>query len=136
MAQSTPFVLLDDARAQGAAPAHLFENPRQIFVARRAAEVAQVLEAADKARRESGGTLAGYIAYEAGLAMEQRLFPLADQRCGAAGPLVWLALFDGAREIAAADIPAWLDARADVRANGEASLGPLVSVCPWVICRL
>src|SRR3546814_6777742 len=36
---------------------------------------------------------------EAGLALEQRLLPLADARSGAAGPLVWLGLFDAAREI-------------------------------------
>src|SRR3546814_2355274 len=76
-----------------------------------------------KSRRETGGTLAGYVAYEAGLALEQRLFPLADQRSGATGPLVWLGLFEGAREIAAEEVSAWLDARAG---NGEASLGPLV----------
>lgn len=123
MADPKPFVLLDDARADGAASAHLFENPNRIFVARRADEVIEVLEAADKARRETGGTLAGYVAYEAGLALEQRLFPLADQRSGATGPLVWLGLFEGAREIAAEDVSAWLDARAG---NGEASLGPLM----------
>src|SRR3546814_4532839 len=58
-----------------------------LFVARRASEVAEVLEAADKARRETGGTLAGYIAYEAGLALEQRLFPLANQCSGAMGQI-------------------------------------------------
>lgn len=127
MVQTKPFVLLDDARAEGAAAAHLFENPVRIFVARRAEEVTEVLEAADKARRETGGMLAGYIAYEAGLALEQRLYPLADQRSGAMGPLVWLGLFEGASEIAAADVPAWLEARTDARAGGgEASLGPLV----------
>src|SRR3546814_12159372 len=94
----------------------------RIFVARRASEVIEVLEAADKARRETGGTLAGYVAYEAGLALEQRLFPLADQRSGATGPLVWLGLFEGAREIAAEEVSAWLDARAG---KGGASLGPM-----------
>ena len=29
----TPFVLLDDARAQGASDAQVFENPREVFVA-------------------------------------------------------------------------------------------------------
>ncbi|MFA9201051.1 MAG: aminodeoxychorismate synthase component I, partial [Cypionkella sp.] len=67
------------------------------------------------------GTLAGYIAYEAGLALEDRLAPLADARAGAAGPLVWLGLFDRGRTIAAADVPGWLAERA----GGAASLGPL-----------
>src|SRR3546814_19243822 len=96
----------------------------RIFVARRADEVIEVLEAADKARRESGGTLAGYIAYEAGLGLEQRLFPLADQRSGAMGPLVWPGRFGGARALAAAGVPAWLDARAG---TGGACRGPAVA---------
>lgn len=121
MPQHSPFILLDDARSDGAAPAHLFENPNQIFVAHRAKDVAAVLAAADNARQESGGTLAGYIAYEAGLALEPRLAALADKRSGAAGPLVWLALFDKAQEIAACDVPQWLA----MRAPGEASIGPM-----------
>jgi len=42
MAAAKPFVLLDDARTQGASDAQLFENPRQVFVARRPEEVAAV----------------------------------------------------------------------------------------------
>jgi len=120
MATRAPFVLLDDARAEGAADAHLFENPREVFVARRAAEVAEVLARAEVARAE-GGTLAGYIAYEAGLALEPKLMPLAQARAGAAGPLVWLGLFDEARVIPASEVPAWLAENG----AGEASLGPL-----------
>ena len=92
MAKPKPFILLDDARHDGAAPAHLFEDPKKVFAATRAENVAEVLEQADKARKESGGVLAGYIAYEAGLALEARLAPLADSRSGAMGPLVWLGL--------------------------------------------
>ncbi len=125
MAGRPPFVLLDDARAPthsgGAADAHLFENPVQVFVAHRPDEVAQVLAAADAARDE-GGTLAGYIAYEAGLALEAKLAPLAAARTGAGGPLVWLGLFDAPEVILAGDVPAWLAERA----GGHASLGPLV----------
>ena len=88
MAGRAPFVLLDDARGDGAADAHVFENPVQIFVARRPAEVAEVLAAADAAR-SSGGTLAGYIAYEAGLALEGKLAPLAASRTGAAAASTW-----------------------------------------------
>lgn len=120
MATRAPFVLLDDARAEGAADAHLFENPREVFVARRPAEVAEVLARAEFARAD-GGTLAGYIAYEAGLALEPKLAPLAEARSGAAGPLVWLGLFDAEQVIPAADVPAWLAEQT----RGEASLGPL-----------
>ena len=34
MAETKPFVLLDDARAEGASDAQLYENPREVFVAR------------------------------------------------------------------------------------------------------
>ena len=118
----TPFVLLDDARAEGASDAQLFENPREIFVARRPEEVLAVLEAADAARQRTGGTLAGYLAYEAGLALEPKLAPLAAQRSGAGGPLVWFALFDAASTIPAAEVPQWLAQRAG---TGPASIGPL-----------
>ncbi len=122
MGQNTPFILLDDARAEGAAPAHLYQGPSQIFVARRGDEVLATLEAADVARSECGGHLAGYLAYEAGLALEPKLMALADARSGAAGPLVWLGLFDGVEEMPASDVPRWLQQRA----QGSASIGPLV----------
>ena len=120
MAERHPFVLLDDAREHGAADALLFENPRQVFVAHRPDQVADVLCAADQARK-SGGELAGFIAYEAGLALEDRLRPLAHARSGAAGPLVWLGLFDAPTRIAAADMPDWLA----THAQGPGSVGPL-----------
>ena len=120
MAERHPFVLLDDAREHGAADALLFENPRQVFVAHRPDQVADVLSAAEQARK-SGGELAGFIAYEAGLALEDRLRALAHARSGAAGPLVWLGLFDAPTRIAAADMPEWLAAHA----QGPGSVGPL-----------
>ncbi|MXO75591.1 aminodeoxychorismate synthase component I [Altererythrobacter aerius] len=121
MAGRAPFVLLDDARGEGAADAHLFENPQQVFVARTPQDVAAVLAEADAARA-GGGTLAGFIAYEAGLALEPRLAPLAEARTGAGGPLVWLGLFEEASILPAADVPAWLGESG----GGPASLGPLV----------
>ena len=120
MADRHPFVLLDDARESGAADALLFERPRATFVAHRPEEVAGVLEAAEAARRE-GGELAGYIAYEAGMALEPRLEPLAAARTGGAGPLVWLGLFDEPTHIMAGEMPDWLGKRAE----GGGSVGPL-----------
>ncbi|MGY8972157.1 MAG: aminodeoxychorismate synthase component I, partial [Sphingomonadales bacterium] len=120
MAEKRPFVLLDDARECGAADALLFENPREIFIAQRPEQVADVLAAAEAAR-QAGGELAGFIAYEAGLALEDRLRPLADARSGGAGPLVWLGLFDAPTRIAAADMPDWLAAHA----QDGGSVGPL-----------
>ncbi len=121
MADRQIFVLLDDAREQGAADALLFENPRAVFVAHRPDQVEGVLANADTARREQGGTLAGYIAYEAGLALEPRLQVLANARNGGTGPLVWLGLFDDPATIAATDMPQWLAGRIE----GEGHVGPL-----------
>jgi para-aminobenzoate synthetase/4-amino-4-deoxychorismate lyase len=122
MGQPPPFVLLDDARAgEGAADALLYEAPRALFVAHRPDEVEAVLAAAEAARVDEGGVLAGYLAYEAGLALEPKLAAQAAARSGAAGPLVWLGLFDAPRRIAAADVPAWL---AD-RAEGTGTIGPM-----------
>jgi para-aminobenzoate synthetase/4-amino-4-deoxychorismate lyase len=117
-----PFILLDDARGEGAAPAHLFEHPRQVFVARTPGEVEGVLVAAEAARRESGAMLAGYLAYEAGLALEPKLLPLAAERTGADGPLAWFGLFDAATAIPADEVPQWLAQRSK---GGHASIGPL-----------
>ncbi|AWW73424.1 aminodeoxychorismate synthase, component I [Erythrobacter sp. KY5] len=116
------FVLLDDARPTdgGAADALYFENPIETFVAYRPDEVEKTLANAESARQK-GGELAGYIAYEAGLALEKRLAPRAAARSGAGGPLVWLCLFDKPTRIPAADVPAWLAARG----QGPVSLGPL-----------
>ncbi|HSF13315.1 MAG TPA: aminodeoxychorismate synthase component I [Erythrobacter sp.] len=122
MGQPTPFVLLDDARAgEGGADALLYESPRAVFVAHRPDEVEGALAAADAAQRAEGGSLAGYLAYEAGLALEPKLAGLAAARSGAAGPLVWLGLFDAPRHIAAAEVPGWLAATA----QGSGTLGPM-----------
>ncbi len=121
MGKRAPLVLLDDARPEGAADAQLFEDPTEVFVARRPDDVAAVLDAADAGRRERGGTLAGYIAYEAGLVIEDRLAPLAACRTGADGPLVWLGRFAEHRAIPADQVPALLAERGE----GAATLGPL-----------
>lgn len=80
-----------------------------------------MLAAAEAARVADGGALAGYVAYEAGLALEPKLAVQAAGRSGAAGPLVWLCLFDPPRRIAAGDVPQWL---ADT-AQGPGTLGPM-----------
>ncbi|MGB7420154.1 MAG: aminodeoxychorismate synthase component I [Erythrobacter sp.] len=125
LASPRSFVLLDDARDPGAiagepVDALLYTKPREVFVAHRVEEVASTLEAAEAARKKDG-ELAGYIAYEAGLALEGRLAVRADARSGGAGPLVWLGLFDAPETIAASDMPGWLA----TRASGPATLGPL-----------
>jgi para-aminobenzoate synthetase/4-amino-4-deoxychorismate lyase len=115
---SEPFVLLDDARAEGAADARLYRTPSQTVVAMRADEVAGALERV-AALAEAGLHLAGYIAYEASLALEPRL---AGQRSLTPGPLLWFGAFDRYETIAAAQVPQWL---ADNAGPGVPSIGPL-----------
>ena len=115
---ASPFILLDDARASGAAPARLYRDPLEVVVARRSGEVGPALD-----RLGTGeGEWAGYIAYEAGLALEPRLDAMAARRSGAAGPLVWFARFAGHSAIPAGEVPAWLAAHA----AGQARIGPMV----------
>ena len=122
MGSMLPFVLLDDARAgETAADALLYEAPTKLFTATRPDEVEAVLAAAEAARVADGGALVGYIAYEAGLALEPRLADLSAARSGASGPLVWLGLFAEPQRIAAANVSGWLAARA----QGPGTLGPM-----------
>jgi para-aminobenzoate synthetase/4-amino-4-deoxychorismate lyase len=116
-----PFILLDDARPQGASPARLYRAPREVVVARRGEEIAAALNRVEALRQE-GCHLAGYFAYEAGLALEPRLAPLAARRTGAVGPLLWFGAFDGFEEIAADEVPVWL---ASQTGEGTARIGPL-----------
>jgi para-aminobenzoate synthetase/4-amino-4-deoxychorismate lyase len=115
-----PFILLDDARPDGASPARLYEAPREVVVARRVDEVEPALTRIAELAAE-GFHLAGYLAYEAGLALEPRLESLAAARIGANGPLVWFGAFESFTEIAAEAVPEWL-AR---HASGTAQVGPL-----------
>ena len=117
---TNPFILLDDARPEGASAARFYEAPREVVVAHHVDEVLPALERI-AALQAKGAQLAGFFAYEAGLALEARLAPLAAQRSGGAGPLVWFGAFDSFTEIAADEVPGWLAARA----QGSAQVGPL-----------
>jgi para-aminobenzoate synthetase/4-amino-4-deoxychorismate lyase len=116
---SAPFVLLDDARFEGASPARLYREPSEIVVARRPEEVAGAL-ARIEALHAEGRDLAGFIAYEAGLALEPKLVHLA--RSGANGPLLWFGAFDGYQTIPSGAVADWL---ADNAASAKAAIGPL-----------
>ncbi|MBU6267017.1 MAG: aminodeoxychorismate synthase component I [Sphingomonadales bacterium] len=85
---STPFIILDDAREAGGA--FVLANPFRVLVAHAPHEVAGVLDEARQAVR-NGALVAGYLAYEAGIAFEPRLdgrLPLSPGQ-----PLVWLGCF-------------------------------------------
>jgi len=85
---SGPFVLLDDARPGGRAL--LYEHPLGIVETQAFAEVRPCLE------RLRGRHAAGFLSYEAGYALEERLAPL---RTEPELPLLWFGLFDAPREV-------------------------------------
>ncbi|WP_299649786.1 aminodeoxychorismate synthase component I [Sphingomonas bacterium] len=90
---SEPFVLLDDARAGGAA-SRLYRGPVEVVAAAGPNEVAGVLERARAGSRQ-GLSAAGLLTYEATAAFE----PSVGARPGAATPVAWFGLFDGWQEV-------------------------------------
>ena len=119
MGKRQPFVLID--RPRGGALA--FTDPGEIFVAHAPSQVVPLLAAIDRAR-EKGATIAGHLAYEAGLAIEPVLRGRANARAGAAGPLAWFAAFDRREELDEADLAHWFAAQAG-SGSTPPSLGPL-----------
>lgn len=103
MSFAPPFVLLDDARTNGAAPARLYTDPVEIVTTRKSTEVAVALEALRTATR-GGLHAAGYLAYEAGAVLEPKLAGVASGDA----PLLWFGLFRRFREIAPDDVASLL----------------------------
>ncbi|MDO7834036.1 aminodeoxychorismate synthase component I [Sphingobium sp. HBC34] len=108
------FCLFDDARVRGAAPARLYRDPVAIVAAQTMAQVQPALDRLAEAREE-GLHVAGYMAYEAGLALEERLAPIARRRESDGAPLLWFGLYEGMRLIAPEDVPALLPDPAGAR---------------------
>jgi para-aminobenzoate synthetase/4-amino-4-deoxychorismate lyase len=98
-----PFVLLDDARTSGAAPARLYRSPVEIVEARDIAAVKPALERL-RAARHRGLHAVGFLAYEAASAFE----PILGDLPQGPTPLLWFGLFERFDEIAAGDVAAWL----------------------------
>ena len=96
----------------------LFQHPREVIVAARPSEVARALARAEAARA-AGAWVAGYVAYEAGYALEPKLRPLMPRR--RRGPLVALGVFDGP-EPAAAMLARALDEGRSTRMTAPAPL--------------
>ncbi|MEA3012751.1 MAG: para-aminobenzoate synthetase / 4-amino-4-deoxychorismate lyase [Sphingomonadales bacterium] len=88
---SGPFVLLDDARAGGRA--RLFTGLRETIVTRDPEAVVDCLE------RLRGKAAAGFLAYEAGHALEAKLAPLRVGPAPDEPPLLWFGLFDSEEEV-------------------------------------
>lgn len=100
---TAPFLLFDDLR-DGGAPARLYRAPLECVEARSAAEVGPAL---DRIRSALGRGLhaAGFLAYEAGFAFEERLGRLSRPMDA---PLLWFGLFDGFATLGPAELRQWL----------------------------
>jgi para-aminobenzoate synthetase / 4-amino-4-deoxychorismate lyase len=101
-----PFVLLDDARVEGAADARLFCHPLEVAIAMQPAEVPALLATIDRWQAQ-GALAAGFLAYEAGHALDAKLAgfaaPLAD-----GWPLGWFARFARCERIVPDAVPSLL----------------------------
>ncbi|WP_417623032.1 aminodeoxychorismate synthase component I [Parasphingorhabdus sp.] len=96
-----PFVLLDDAREQGAAPARLYRDPVAVLRADRLEELETCLQSVSEARAE-GCHVAGYLSYEAGLGLEDRLRGrLPTDR---PAPLIWFGIFQEYKQLTESDL--------------------------------
>nr|WP_205481419.1 chorismate-binding protein [Sphingomonas arenae] len=92
--------MFDDARTPGV-HARLYHRPVEEVVAWRMEEVLPALDRLQQAVR-SGSHAAGFMAYEAGYALDPALLAAARQ---GSGPLLWFGLFDGFEQV---DAAAWL----------------------------
>jgi para-aminobenzoate synthetase/4-amino-4-deoxychorismate lyase len=95
------FLLFDDARSGG--KARLYARPCSEIRADRIEEVEPALLRLQQAVR-SGRHAAGYLAYEAGFALDPAL---AGKARKGEGPLLWFGLFDGFDEVEAPEFLPW-----------------------------
>ncbi|WP_370175903.1 aminodeoxychorismate synthase component I [Sphingobium abikonense] len=116
------FCLFDDARLRGPAPARLYRDPVATIAAWRMDEVQPALDRVAQAS-DAGLHAAGFLSYEAGLALEDRLAPIAAQRAGGGAPLLWFGLFEGLRRIPSTAVPDLLPDRTRARIG---SVRPLI----------
>jgi para-aminobenzoate synthetase/4-amino-4-deoxychorismate lyase len=91
-----PFVLLDDARAGGGA--RFFQKPVEIITARSMADVRPALRRLRETKAR-GLHAAGFISYEAGLALEPKLHGLLRSPAGDDPPLLWFGLFEACEDM-------------------------------------
>lgn len=102
----TPFILLDDA--SGTAPTRLYQRPVAQISARQASAVPAALKAVERAS-QNGKHVAGYLTYEAGLALEPRLSGYARANAAPdAPPLLWFGVFEDYQSIPPDQVDGWL----------------------------
>jgi len=92
-----PFLLFDDARAEGARAGRLYRDPVGVVEAAALDEVEPALDRLREARGR-GLHIAGYMSYEAGFALEPKLQRLDPRREDGDPPLLWFGLFEGYEE--------------------------------------
>jgi para-aminobenzoate synthetase/4-amino-4-deoxychorismate lyase len=114
-----PFVLLDDARPGGTQT--LYRDPIEIVSARSPEQVRSALLRLRAALAE-GRHAAGWMAYEAGHALDPKLAPLAGAADPAAPPLLWFGLFDRAERLAPGALEAMLPDPAGAHAGQPSPL--------------
>lgn len=100
---SVPFVLIDDARPGGGRRAMLYHDPAGQVVARTMDEVRPALRRLRTARAE-GLHVAGFLSYEAGLALEERLRRIDPRRRAGDPPLLWFGLFARGEQVDAGEL--------------------------------
>ncbi len=116
--EAAPFILLDDARAEGAGL--LYRHAVKMIEARRPDEVKPAL----RLLREAAGQglhAAGFMAYEAGHALEAKLAPLSTASGAGDLPLLWFGLFEDVEQVG--NVPALLP---DPASGWTGPAGPLI----------
>lgn len=116
-----PVVLIED---RGRGVANLFVSPIEVITATTSAETETALRRLD-AHLADGRWVAGYLSYEFGLALEQRLQSRLNAREGRRA-LCWLGVFEAPVEIAMAELDATL---------GDLAPPPPVSNLALETCR-
>lgn len=106
MHASQPFVLLDDARVEGAVDARLFCDPLDIAVALQPDEAPALLATLDRWQADDA-LAAGFLAYEAGHALDAKLAPLAAPLPDG-WPLAWFARFARCERLPSDAVPRML----------------------------
>jgi para-aminobenzoate synthetase / 4-amino-4-deoxychorismate lyase len=96
LSTQTPFVLLDDARGEGAAPARLYTRPVDIIETDDPAIVPQLLSRLGS----KDLPVVGFLSYDAGQVLEPRLASRTSMP-SPSSPLLWFASFESCEEIAA-----------------------------------
>ncbi|MEE9434907.1 MAG: aminodeoxychorismate synthase component I [Sphingorhabdus sp.] len=120
IACDTPFILLDDARISGAAPARLYRDPLEVIVAHEASDLPALFEQIRTAQA-SGMYVAGYLSYDAqpGRGIATEIASSASQ-----APVAWFGIFNEYQEFSHDAVPSWLP---DPRASWMGMVYPDIS---------